>query len=104
MLFVQVKEATAEAWLQERRPRPARDSGRNRQGSEAAFVRAGQADCRHDVDIQHDMKTVHNVAAYLPGETEEYVVIGAHYDHLGLGDEHSLAPSQIGTDSSRRGR
>jgi len=23
-------------------------------------------------------------------------VIGAHYDHLGLGDEHSLAPSQIG--------
>jgi Zn-dependent M28 family amino/carboxypeptidase len=40
---------------------------------------------------------VHNVAAYLPGMTDEYVVVGAHYDHLGLGDEHSLAPSQIGT-------
>ena len=39
---------------------------------------------------------MHNVAAYLPGTTKEYVVIGAHYDHLGLGDEHSLAPSQIG--------
>ena len=25
------------------------------------------------------------------------MIIGAHYDHLGLGDEHSLAPSQIGT-------
>ena len=49
------------------------------------------------LDIQHDMKTVHNVAAYIPGETKEYVIIGAHYDHLGLGDEHSLAPSQIGT-------
>ncbi len=24
-------------------------------------------------------------------------MIGAHYDHLGLGDEHSLAPSQMGT-------
>jgi hypothetical protein len=33
---------------------------------------------------------------YLPGQTSEYVVMGAHYDHLGLGDEHSLAPSQMG--------
>jgi Zn-dependent M28 family amino/carboxypeptidase len=49
------------------------------------------------IDIQHDIKTVHNVAAYIPGKTSEYVIIGAHYDHLGLGDEHSLAPSQIGT-------
>src|SRR5207245_2056783 len=50
-----------------------------------------------EVDVRQDMKTVHNVAAYLPGETAEYVVIGAHYDHLGLGDENSLAPSQVGT-------
>jgi aminopeptidase YwaD len=49
------------------------------------------------VDIQRDTKTVHNVTAYLRGQTDEYVIIGAHYDHLGLGDEHSLAPSQIGT-------
>lgn len=49
------------------------------------------------VDVIHETKTVHNVAAYLPGSTSEYVVIGAHYDHLGLGDEHSLAPSLIGT-------
>ena len=39
---------------------------------------------------------MHNVIGYIPGTTDEYVVIGAHYDHLGLGDEHSLAPSQIG--------
>ncbi len=49
------------------------------------------------VDIKHDTKIVHNVEAYIPGQTNEYVIIGAHYDHLGLGDEHSLAPSQIGT-------
>src|SRR5581483_9439509 len=40
--------------------------------------------------------TVHNVLAYLPGQSDEYVILGAHYDHLGLGNESSLAPSQIG--------
>lgn len=48
------------------------------------------------VGIVHEKKQAHNVVGYIPGETEEYVIIGAHYDHLGLGDEHSLAPSQIG--------
>jgi aminopeptidase YwaD len=42
------------------------------------------------------VKTVHNVAAYLPGTTNEYVIIGAHYDHLGTGGQFSLAPSQTG--------
>jgi aminopeptidase YwaD len=50
-----------------------------------------------DVDVRKDVKTVHNVTGYLAGTTDEYVVIGAHYDHLGMGDEHSLAPSKIGT-------
>jgi len=48
------------------------------------------------VEIRRDTATVHNVAAFIPGETDEYVVIGAHYDHLGLGERDSLAPSQIG--------
>jgi len=48
------------------------------------------------VDLERETKTVHNVVGYLPGQTSEYIVIGAHYDHLGLGDEHSLAPSQMG--------
>ncbi len=30
------------------------------------------------------------------GRSKEYVIIGAHYDHLGFGNESSLAPSQIG--------
>jgi hypothetical protein len=49
------------------------------------------------VDVRHDDKTVHNVAGYLPGETDEYIIIGAHYDHLGLGEQFSLAPSLVGT-------
>jgi Peptidase family M28/PDZ domain len=37
------------------------------------------------------------VAGYLPGLTDEYIVIGAHYDHLGLGEQFSMAPSLAGT-------
>lgn len=37
-----------------------------------------------------------NVAAYLPGETDEHLVIGAHFDHLGLGQQSSLAPDLAG--------
>jgi Zn-dependent M28 family amino/carboxypeptidase len=40
---------------------------------------------------------VFNVAGYLPGTTDEYVVIGAHYDHLGLGEQYSLAQEKTGT-------
>lgn len=48
------------------------------------------------VDIETTRATVNNVLAYLPGETDEYMVLGAHYDHLGRGNFDSLAPSQIG--------
>ena len=50
-----------------------------------------------NMDLERAVKTVHNVAGYLPGEIDEYVVIGAHYDHLGLGEQYSLAPSLVGT-------
>jgi hypothetical protein len=33
----------------------------------------------------------------VPGSTDEYIVIGAHYDHLGLGEQYSMAPSEAGT-------
>jgi hypothetical protein len=39
---------------------------------------------------------VNNILAWLPGKSDEYIVIGAHYDHLGRGNFDSLAPSQIG--------
>lgn len=47
-------------------------------------------------DIERTRADVPNVAAYLPGASDEYVVVGAHYDHLGLGGEGSLAPRQKG--------
>ena len=48
------------------------------------------------VDVEHERAVVNNVAGYLPGSTDEYVVLGAHYDHLGLGEQGSLAPSRVG--------
>jgi hypothetical protein len=51
-------------------------------------------------EIIRTRKTVRNVLAAVPGSDpqlgREWVVIGAHYDHLGFGDHNSLAPSQIG--------
>lgn len=96
VLFVQVKEATAEAWLKnEGRDLHQILDGIDKDLKPRSFPLT-KLRVSMTLEIQHDMKTVHNVAAYLPGKTSEYVIIGAHYDHLGLGDEHSLAPSQIG--------
>jgi hypothetical protein len=52
---------------------------------------------RMNVKINIEKREVHNVAGFWPGETNQYVILGAHYDHLGLGFEHSLAPSLAGT-------
>jgi hypothetical protein len=47
-------------------------------------------------NVEKTRATINNVLAYLPGKTDEYIIIGAHYDHLGYGNVDSLAPSQIG--------
>ncbi len=95
IFFVQVKEATADAWLKsEDHSLEAAYQAIKKDGQPHSFALALKVSI--ETDIRRDSKMVHNVAAYLPGSTKEYVVIGAHYDHLGLGDEHSLAPSQIG--------
>jgi hypothetical protein len=56
---------------------------------------------RLSVAVEHERADAVNVAALLPGRDPavagECVVIGAHYDHLGLGGDASLAPEQVGT-------
>ena len=51
---------------------------------------------RLDADVVPIRHEVRNVVGVLPGDSEEAVVIGAHYDHLGLGDESSLAEQHLG--------
>jgi len=97
ILFVQVKNSIADEWF--------KASGRSLKDVQDeinsatkpmsfAFPDAVQLSLR--VDIATTRATVNNVLAWLPGQTDEYVIVGAHYDHLGRGNFDSLAPSQIG--------
>ena len=96
--FVQVKSAAVAKWFA--------DAGKNLDAVEKGidadlkprsfeFPERTRVDL--NVDLKRETKRVHNVGAYLPGETDEYVILGAHYDHLGLGGQFSLAPSLAGT-------
>lgn len=52
------------------------------------------------VELIEERGTAANIIGVLPGSDpvlrETAVVVGAHYDHLGLGGEYSLAPSRYG--------
>ncbi len=94
--FVQVREAVVNEWV--------RDAGHDLLATEEAidkdlkprsFAMPGM-EIRENVEVERVVKTVHNVIAYLPGETAEYVILGAHYDHLGLGGQYSMAPLMTG--------
>ncbi|HML16859.1 MAG TPA: M28 family peptidase [Bryobacteraceae bacterium] len=96
VLFVQMKEADAERFVETAHTTLGEAYEKINHSMQPDSFALPEVTVDLDVDVHHEVKTVHNVAGYLPGDTPEYVVVGAHYDHLGLGDEHSLAPSQIG--------
>ncbi|MGD2044667.1 MAG: M28 family peptidase [Gemmatimonadota bacterium] len=56
----------------------------------------GGAEASLTTDVRVTTAEARNVVAMLPGASpthrDEYIVIGAHYDHLGHGGEGSLAP------------
>jgi aminopeptidase YwaD len=97
ILFVQAKNSIAKSWfiaagksLEDVQAQ----INSNNQPFSFAFPEALQVQL--SVDIENTHATVNNVLAYLPGKTDEYIILGAHYDHLGRGAFDSLAPSQIG--------
>jgi hypothetical protein len=96
ILCLQVKTPVADEWL-----RPTGLTSAELQDSIEKEKNSGLSiplDSTVDVTLKIETlrATVNNVLAYLPGKSDEYVIVGAHYDHLGKGDSHSLAPSQIG--------
>ena len=96
--FVQVKESRVEKWFADAGKSLEKIQGdidKDLKPQSFAFPDTIRVDA--NLDVQRAVKTVHNVAAFVPGESDEYVIIGAHYDHLGLGGQYSLAPSQTGT-------
>jgi Zn-dependent M28 family amino/carboxypeptidase len=97
ILFVQVKNAAAETWF--------RAAGKslkevqeqiNTSTKPASFAFPDAMHANLTVEIQTIHAKVNNVLAYLPGKTDEYVILGAHYDHLGRGNSDSMAPAQVG--------
>ena len=96
ILVVQVKESIAQPWFQSMKRNLQTIQQDIDKSLKPQSFQIADLTVTETVDVEREIKTVHNVAAYLPGQTDEYVIVGAHYDHLGLGDNHSLAQSQIG--------
>ncbi len=97
ILFLQVKNAVAESWFQAAVKSLVDVQNQiNTSSKPASFAFPDRLRVALNVSIENTHATVNNVLAYLPGKTDEYIIIGAHYDHLGRGNFDSLAPSQIG--------
>jgi aminopeptidase YwaD len=97
IVLVQVKNEVADGWFRASGKALADVQGQiNHSSKPQSFAFPDQLHIAINVDIETTRATVSNVLAYLPGKTDEYVIIGAHYDHLGRGNYDSLAPSQIG--------
>jgi peptidase M28-like protein/PA domain-containing protein len=97
ILFVQVKNAAAQAWFAAAGKSLADVQNQiNTSANPESFAFPANLRISLNVNIETTRATVSNVLAYLPGKTDEYIIIGAHYDHLGRGYYGSLAPAQIG--------
>jgi hypothetical protein len=95
--IVQVKNEAANAWFAAAGKSLADlQNQMNASSTPASFAFPDKLEISLGVNIEKTRATVNNVLGYLPGKTDEYIIIGAHYDHLGYGNVDSLAPSQIG--------
>jgi hypothetical protein len=97
IMLVQAKNDVAERWFQATGKSFSEVQGQINHGTKPqSFAFPETLHMAIHVDIETTRATVNNVLAYLPGKTDEYVILGAHYDHLGRGNYDSLAPSQVG--------
>jgi hypothetical protein len=96
-VIVQVKNDAANVWFADAGKSLADIQNQiNSSSTSSSFAFSDKIQISLGVNIEKTRATVNNVLAYLPGKTDEYIIIGAHYDHLGYGNVDSLAPSQIG--------
>ncbi len=97
--IVQVTQAVADAWLK------AGGSALDLKAIQAKIDETGKPHAAKfekpvrvngTIEIERTQREVKNVVALLPGsdssDAREYVVVGAHYDHVGRGGPGSLAP------------
>src|SRR5882672_1371860 len=84
IIFVQVKNAAAQEWFTAAGKSLADVQNEiNTSSNPASFEFPANLRVSLSVNIESTRATVNNVLAYLPGKTDEYVILGAHYDHLG---------------------
>ena len=96
--FVEVKEDRVDQWFADAgKPLAEIQAAIDKDLKPQSFAFPDTIKVDANLDVERAIKTVHNVMAYLKGQTSEYIVIGGHYDHLGLGGQYSLAPSLTGT-------
>jgi hypothetical protein len=97
ILFLQIKNSVADSWFQSVGKSLADVQAEiNSSDKPSSFAFPDSLNVSLSVSVENTRANVNNVLAYLPGKTDEYIIIGAHYDHLGRGNIDSLAPSQIG--------
>jgi hypothetical protein len=97
ILILQVKNAIGDEWLRSTKESVASAQAEIEHATKpASVVLPENLRIATQVNVETTRAVVNNVLAYLPGKTDEYVILGAHYDHLGYGNYDSLAPSQIG--------
>src|SRR5208283_1617139 len=87
VIFIQIKNEVANDWLKASGKSLAELQKQIDDSSKpASFALPENQTAALTVSIETTRATVNNVLAYLPGKTDEYVIIGAHYDHLGRGN------------------
>lgn len=97
IMMVQVKNASADAWFGSAGKSMKEVQGQIDSATKpASFAFPDHLHLAVHIDIETTRAVVNNILAWLPGQSDEYVIVGAHYDHLGRGNFDSLAPSQIG--------
>ncbi len=99
LLLIHASRATVETWL----ARSGKSLAQLQQAIDEKLAPQSfyvpQMTVEISVDIERRTAQTRNVAAILRGAgplADEAIVVGAHYDHLGLGERNSLAPSQAG--------
>jgi hypothetical protein len=95
--YIQVKADVVEKWFAD----SSRDFKRiqaeiDEELSSRAFIFPSSIRLTVETEVAREPRQACNVAAFLPGLTDEYVIVGAHYDHLGSGEQFSMAPAEKG--------
>ncbi|MBI2818164.1 MAG: M28 family peptidase [Acidobacteria bacterium] len=101
LMAIQAQRSAAEQWMkQSGRTLAELQKAIDKDLSNHSFLLPDSVKLKMQTDVEQRRRTLKNVAGLLPGSDpqlkDQVIVIGAHYDHLGLGDYDSLAPDKVG--------